>query len=111
MKFASGITANCLTTYGFNGKNEFTAFAENGRFGLNAAYSYSGQNGWTSREDVPLSFPAIDHFAAQMDAFSRAILNEQPFEPSGTDGLRDLLAVEAIYRAIASGNMQTVAKA
>lgn len=110
MKFASGITANCLTTYAFSGKNEFTAFAENGRFGLNSAYGYNGQKGWTSRENVSLSFPAIDHFVAQMDAFSKAILNDQAFEPSGTDGLRDLLAVEAIYRAIASGKMETVEK-
>lgn len=108
MRFASGITANCLTTYGFNGYNQFTAFAENGRFGMESAYGYSGQKGWTSKPDVPLTFPAIDHFVAQMDAFSLSILNDQPFEPSGTEGLRDLLVVEAIYRSIATGKKEAV---
>ncbi len=108
MKFPCGITTNCLTTYGFNGFNQFTAFAESGRFGIESAYGYSGQKGWTSKPVVPLAFPATDHFVAQMDAFSLAILNGQPFEPSGTEGLHDLLVVEAIYRSIKSGKKERV---
>ncbi len=109
MKFPSGVTANCLTTYNFNGMNKFAAYAENGQFGIDSAYGYSGQKGWTSKAEVPLTFPDIDHFAAQMDAFSLAIREGAEFEPSGTEGLRDLLAVEAIYRSIANGGKETVA--
>jgi predicted dehydrogenase len=83
MKFPSGITANCLTSYGFSGVNHFTAFGESGRFGIHSAYGYGGQTGWTSKDDVAMEFPQIDHFAAQMDAFSLAIRNDAPFEPSG----------------------------
>ena len=108
MKFASGITANCLTTYGFNGANNFTATAEKGRFGMGPAYGYSGQKGWTSDPKVPFEFPATDHFVLEMDAFSRAILAKKPFEPSGAEGLRDLLVVEAIYRSIANGKPEKV---
>jgi predicted dehydrogenase len=111
MKFPSGKTANCTTTYGFNGINYFTATAENGRFGMESAYGYSGQKGWTSKAEHPLRFPATDHFVTQMDAFSKAILEKETFEPSGVDGLRDLLVVEAIYRSIASGKAEKVAKA
>ncbi len=64
MKFASGKTANCMTTYQFSG----------------------------------------------MDAFSLAILEGKPFEPSGAEGLRDLLVIEAIYRSIVSGKNDAVAK-
>ncbi len=110
MKFPSGKTANCTTTYGFNGRNFVAAPAENGRFGIDAAYGYSGQKGWSSKAEHPLTFPATDHFVTQMDAFSKAILSNQPFEPAGVDGLRDLLAVEAIYRSIASGKAEKVAK-
>lgn len=109
MKFPSGKTANCLTTYGFNGVNHFAATAEKGRFGIDAAYGYSGQKGWTSRAEQPLTFPATDHFVTQMDAFSKAILTNQPFEPSGVEGLRDLLVVEAIYRSVAGGKAEKVA--
>lgn len=107
-QFPSGRTANCLTTYAYNGVNFLTAVAERGRFGINNAYNYSGQSGWTSRPDVPLDFPQIDHFAAQMDAFSKAIMEEAPFEPSGYEGLKDLLVVEAIYRSIETGRAQQV---
>ena len=43
-----------------------------------------------------------------MDAFSQAILEGKPFEPSGAEGLRDLLVIEAIYRSIASGKKERV---
>ncbi len=47
-------------------------------------------------------------FATEIDAFSQAILQGKPFEPSGADGLRDLRVIEAIYRSIASGKKESV---
>lgn len=108
MKFRSGLTANCVTTYQFNGCDHFTVFGSKGRFGVKPCYGYTGQAGWTSNPEISLSFPAIDHFAAQMDAFSLAIVQKRVFEPSGQEGLRDLLVVEAIYRSIASGKTERV---
>src|SRR5690606_34310828 len=106
MKFASGATANCLTTYNFNGANNFTVTAEKGRFGMGPAYGYSGQKGWTSDPKVPFEFPATDHFVLEMDAFSKAILDGKPFSPSGEEGLLDLLAIEAIYKSAKSGKAE-----
>lgn len=103
MKFPSGITASCQTTYAYGGMNRFEAICDRGRFGMDPAYSYGGLKGWTSREDVPLSFPQIDHFSAEIDAFSKAILDGGEFGPEGEDGLRDLEVVEAIYRSIREG--------
>lgn len=108
MKFASGATANCLTTYNFNGANNFTVTAEKGRFGMGPAYGYSGQKGWTSDPKVPFEFPATDHFVLEMDAFSKAVIDNKPFAPSGEEGLRDLLAVEAIYKSVKSGKAEKV---
>jgi hypothetical protein len=45
LKFPSGIIANCSSTYRSNGLNHYTAFAENGWFGLGPAYDYTGING------------------------------------------------------------------
>jgi predicted dehydrogenase len=111
MKFASGVTANCMTTYAFNGANHFSVIAEKGRYGMGPAYSYSGLVGWTSKEEIPLAFPHVDHFGMEMDAFSEAILNNKPFAVPGEEGLKDLLAVEAIYRSITSGKPEKVEKA
>lgn len=100
MKFPSGVMASVMTTYAFNGVNSFTAICQNGKFGMDPAYSYGDLKGWTSRPEVKIEFPGVDHFLTEMDAFSEAILNEQAFQPSGEEGLRDLLAIEAIYRSI-----------
>ncbi|MBC8127432.1 MAG: Gfo/Idh/MocA family oxidoreductase [Gloeobacteraceae cyanobacterium ES-bin-144] len=111
MKFSSGQTANCTTTYNFSGLNYFTATATDGSFGMSPAYTYSKLKGWTTNPKHPLDFEDTDHFAVEMDAFSKSILSNTPFEPSGVDGLRDLLVIEAIYRSVKSGKTEQVAKA
>lgn len=110
MKFPSGKTASLYTTYNLNGYNQFTAFAEKGKFGMTSAYGYSGQTGWTSDDKIPLDFPATDHFQVQMDLFSKAIIDGKQWTVDGTEGLRDLLAVEAIYKSIAEGKAVSVEK-
>ncbi len=110
MKFPSGKTANLYTTYNLNGCNYFTAFGEKGQFGMKSAYGYAGQNGWTSKKEIPLAFPATDHFQVQMDLFSQAVLDGTEWKVDGTEGLRDLLAVEAIYKSIAEGKPVAVEK-
>jgi predicted dehydrogenase len=108
MKFPSGVMASVMTTYGFNGANFFTAVCQKGRFGMDPAYSYDGLKAWTSRPDVKIEFPATDHFEVEMDAFAEAILSNKPFGPSGEEGLKDLLAIEAIYRSIREGKTARV---
>lgn len=103
MKFPSGVIASLMTTYGFGGANYFTAIADNGRFGMDPAYGYGGLRGWTSRDGLPLRFPEPDHFLTEMDAFSAALREGRPFAPSGEEGLRDLLVIDAIYRSIREG--------
>lgn len=111
MKFPSGVVASVMTTYAFNGANFFTAICQGGKFGMDPAYSYGGLKGWTSKPEVKIEFPATDHFEVEMDAFSKAILDGKPFEPSGEDGLKDLLVIEAIYRSIREGKAVAVEKA
>lgn len=103
MKFPSGIIASCATTYGFSGLNHIRAYAQDGRFGLDNAFGYSGQKGWTSDDSVPLTFPKLNHFAAEMDAFSVAVKSKAEFGPDGHDGLADLRVIEAIYESIREG--------
>jgi predicted dehydrogenase len=104
MKFPSGATANCATTYAYQGMNRFTAYGDDGKFGIEPAYSYRGLKGWTSKEGVAFPDRQVDHFAAEIDAFSMAILNgAKDFKVPGEEGLKDLLAIEAIYRSIREG--------
>ena len=52
----------------------------------------------TSKEKIDLG--QVDHFAAELDDFAQCILEKRPSKVSGEEGLKDLLAIEAIYRSI-----------
>jgi predicted dehydrogenase len=99
MRFPSGLLANCATTYNANGYNRVMAAADKGWFGLEPAYSYSGIKGKTSKGQINL--PEVDHFAAEMDDFSKCILDNKPTRVPGEEGLRDVRYMTAIYESIA----------
>lgn len=101
MEFPSGIVANCSTTYKFNGLNSFTAYCDQGRFGMSPAYSYGGNKGFA--DNKPIEKPEIDQFAAEMDDFSNVVQQDGKSIVSGEEGLRDLLAVDATYKAVRTG--------
>ncbi len=98
MQFPSGVLAYCSTSYNFNGLNRFNAFTENGFLRMDPAFSYVGNRMETSKGKVELDAP--DPFATEMDAFAKCILENKPSKVSGEEGLKDLLAVEAIYKSI-----------
>ena len=106
MRFPSGVLAYCSTSYNFNGLNRFRAFGENGWFGMDPAYSYNDNRLETSQGAVEL--PQGDQFAAEMDAFARNIQENRPSRVSGEEGLKDLVAIEAIYRSIQSQSLVAV---
>ncbi len=101
MTMPSGVICSCSTSYAFNGINRFNAYAEKGDFGLEPAFSYDGIKGTTP--EGPIDANNIDQFAAEMDAFAKCILDDKDSSVSGEEGLRDLLAVEAIYESIKTG--------
>ena len=103
LKFPSGIIANCSSTYRCNGLDHYTAFAEEGWFGLDPAYDYAGIHGRRGDGET-IALDPIDQFAAEMDNFAQCILNNQPSKVSGEEGLRDLKIMMAIYEAAKSGN-------
>lgn len=106
MKFPSGAIASCNTSYGVSGVNKFRCYCTEGHFGLDPAYSYSGNRGSSSRGELVAE--PTNHFAVQMDRFAQCILEGAPNRVSGQDGLNDLLAIEAIYQSIRSGQAVTL---
>ena len=101
MTMPSGVNCYCSTSYAFNGINRFNAYGDNGWFGLDPAYSYGGIKG--NSKDGPIELDQIDQFAAEMDAFAQCILDDRVSKVPGEEGLRDLLAIEAIYKSIRTG--------
>lgn len=101
MTFPGGVIAYCSTTYNFNGINRYTAYAEDGWFGLDPAYGYGGIKGQTS--EGPIEKPQIDQFANEMDEFAKSIFEDRPIKISGEEGLRDVGYIESIYKSIEIG--------
>lgn len=101
MTMPSGVNCSCVTSYAFSGVNRYRAYADNGWFGLDPAFSYDGLKGQTS--EGPIEAPNIDQFAAEIDAFAKCILENRDSTVPGEEGLRDLVAVEAIYESIRTG--------
>ncbi len=101
-RFPSGALASCTTTYEAAFINRFRVHAERGWFGLDPAFSYSGNRGLRS-DGKEIALPAPDLFAAEMDDFARCILEDRESKISGEEGLRDVKIMMAIYESAKTG--------
>ena len=101
------VSASCATTYNFGGLHHGEAFGEDGSVLLDPAYGYTGIKGFVKGEPMDLATP--DQFATEMDAFAQAVKQKSDFRCPGEEGLRDLLAIEAIYEAAETGRRVEVA--
>ncbi len=102
LQFPDGVTANGMSSYA-KGANYHRTQAQNGQFGLNPAYSYSGLKGQVSKETLDLDYPQVNQQALQMDAFTDHILNGAPNRVPGEMGVRDVKILYAIYEAADTG--------
>lgn len=106
MKFPSGVTANCTSTYGANGFQGFRVGTTRGWFGLDPAYYYNGNRG--RRSDGPeINIPVADQFATELDDFADCIINKRQTKVSGEMGVSDVKYLMAIYESIKKGRPVT----
>ncbi len=106
MKFPSGILASCGSSYGQSGPNFLEVSGDRGYVRMNPAYNYDGLQLEGRAGDQVFHEAGTGkqpfQFALEADHFSSCIRNgTQPRTP-GEEGLADLLAIEAIYKAAGS---------
>ncbi len=96
MEFPSGAAAVCSTSYVAR-DNYLRVSTENGVYGVDPAYTYGPLAGYINNQ----SMGEYNHRqqTAQMDAFALSIKNNTPVKTPGEEGLRDMLCIEAIYKA------------
>lgn len=103
MKFPSGIMASCGCSYGQRGPSFLTINGDRGYLQMDSAFLYDGlrlrgdlpggEIDEKSRGKLPFQFTfEAEHFA---DCVRH---NKQPQSP-GEEGLKDMIAIEAIYKA------------
>jgi len=100
MEFASGIIAECKTSYSET-QNCLRVECENGWMELQPAFGYSGIKGKCS--DGELNYPEINQQAVQMDDFAVCVKENKKSRVPGEMGLRDVKILNAIYQSMHSG--------
>lgn len=102
LKFPDGIVLQASSSFGAAKGSVLHVHGEKGWAALDPAYPFNERrhlfgeiNGrWFEKEYRP-----IDEFALELDAFADAIRRGRDPEPDGYEGLRDMVAMQAIYRA------------
>ncbi|MET0391535.1 MAG: Gfo/Idh/MocA family oxidoreductase [Chitinophagaceae bacterium] len=105
LEFPGGIIASCMTSYSQDA-NLLHADAEKGWFELSPAYEYKGIKGRTSGGEM--KFPEVNQQAAQMDDFALAVVDNRPTPVPGEMGRQDVKILQAIYKAMESGQRITI---
>jgi predicted dehydrogenase len=103
MKFSSGIIASCGCSYGQSGPSFLNINGESGYLVMEPAFHYDGLHlrGAVGRESIDqlgtgkLPF----QFVLEAEHFASCIRNNKEPESPGEEGLKDMLAIEAIYKA------------
>lgn len=106
--FPGGAVASCLSTYSMNNLDRFFLNGTEGYAELDPSTGYGPIQGKTSKG--PLNQPVVTHQTVQMDAFSGILLaGEKPVIPvDGEEAVKDLKIIDAIYRAVKTGNKETL---
>ena len=101
MEFPGGAVCDVSTSYQGSG-DRFKAEGDKGWIEFKQrAFTYSGSVVETSRG--ALDFPHPNQQALQMDDFAQCILQNKTSRVPGEMGRRDLVIIEAIYKAAATG--------
>ena len=104
MGFPNGAVASCLSTYNTSFLDRFLLTGHNGFAELQPATGYGPIKGKTNKGE--LTQPHVTHQLMQMEEMAEIILrNKIPFLPvDGKEGLKDMIIIEAIFKAVQTGN-------
>jgi predicted dehydrogenase len=106
MEMPDGTIAKCTSSYSEK-RNRLRVEAENGWFELDPAYPYHDLKGKTS--DGEMNFPDVNQQALQMDDFALCIKEGRPTSVSGEEGRKDVRILQAIYKAMETGERVMIA--
>ena len=103
MKMPSGILAACGSSYGQSGPGSLTINGTNGWMRAQPAFSYEGLKieGMTGRDPVNLVSDGKTpyQFTIEAEHFAHCVRTGSEPRTPGEEGLKDMLAMEAIYKA------------
>lgn len=109
MGFPSGAVASCLSTYALNNLDKFFLNGTKGFAEMQPSTGYGPIKAWTNKG--PIEAEHVTHQTTQMDEMAAIILDgNKPMIPvDGEEGLKDLVIVDAIYKAVKTGEKVMIA--
>ena len=106
MKFPSGIIASCSCSYGARAPGYFRINGSNSGLIFEPAFNYDGLRLRGMAAGKPVDIASTNKhpymFTIQAEHFANCVRNNEQPRSTGEDGLKDLLAIEAIYKAAGS---------
>jgi len=111
LRFPEDRLAQFTVAYGLNRVDEYRVVGTKGDLVVSPGFTLGGalKHRLTVGESTTESaFPFIDQFGAETAYFSRCILEDLDPEPDGEEGMLDVRVLEAIARALETGQPQTL---
>jgi predicted dehydrogenase len=103
MKFPNGVVAACASSYGANGPAFLSVQGDSGSLEMRPAFFYDGLRLTGQAQGNSIDITSLGklpyQFVYEADHFAECIRNDREPATPGEEGLKDLLAIEAIYRA------------
>ncbi len=103
MKMPSGIIASCGCSYGQRGPSILTINGESGYLVMEPAFNYEGLRLHGEVDRKPIEQVSTEkhpyQFKIEAEHFADCIRNNKEPATPGEEGLKDMLAIEAIYQA------------
>ena len=111
MIFPGGRIAQFIASFGADTCDSYTVVGTAGSLTMDPAYRFESAMRLQQRNQEVIKsdqFPYTDHFAGMTAYFSECILNENPPEADGLEGLADLAILLAIEKSAQTGNPQKI---
>ncbi|MEO8360345.1 MAG: Gfo/Idh/MocA family oxidoreductase [Vicinamibacteria bacterium] len=104
MKFPSGIIASFSCSYGARAPGSFRINGANGALIVEPAFNYDGLRLRGSAAGKPVDIASTNKhpymFTLQAEHFAACVRENRQPHSTGEEGLKDLMAIEAIYKAV-----------
>jgi glucose-fructose oxidoreductase len=107
LKFPHSRLAQISAGFGQAEVSHFRMTGTDGSLELNPAFSYAGERTLTMTVEGQKRvehFPAVDQVAGEIEYFSERLLTGRVPEPDGTEGLLDMIIIDAILTSIREGH-------
>ncbi|MBD3628324.1 Gfo/Idh/MocA family oxidoreductase [Cyclobacterium sp.] len=106
--FPSGVVASCLSTYSMSNLDRFFLNGTEGYAEMQPSTGYGPIKGKTHKG--PLDKPHITHQTVQMDRMAEIILEGDTAQVpvDGEEGLKDLIIIDTIYKAVKTGKKERI---